>query len=73
MVVANTCLLPARRACCPRDFTWSTGFGTSCDDAETRRCFKIIEYVMASASKCHNTFEAVVAGDMKFLGARYGV
>ena len=24
-----------------RDFTWSTGFGTSCDDAETRRCFKI--------------------------------
>jgi hypothetical protein len=28
---------------------------------------------MASASKCHNTFEAVVAGDMKFLGARYGV
>ena len=56
-----------------RVFTWSTGFGTSCDDAETRRCFKIIEYAMASASKCHNTFEAVVAGDMKFLGARYGV
>ena len=23
---------------------------------------------MASAAKCHDTFEAVVAGDMRFLG-----
>ena len=51
-----------------KDFTWSTGFGTSCDDAETRRCIEIIERAMASAAKCHDTFEAVVAGDMKFLG-----
>ena len=51
-----------------RVFTWSTGFGTSCDDAETRRCIEIIEHAMASAAKCHDTYEAVVAGDMKFLG-----
>ena len=51
-----------------KDFTWSTGFGTSCDDAETRRCIEIIEHAMASAAKCHDTLEAVVAGDMKFLG-----
>ena len=52
-----------------KDFTWSTGFGTSCDDVETRRCIEIIEHAMVSAAKCHDTFEAVVAGDMKFLGA----
>ena len=51
-----------------RDFTWSTGFGTGCDDAETRRCIEIIEHAMTSAAKCHDTFVAVVAGDMKFLG-----
>ena len=51
-----------------KDFTWSTGFGTGCDDAETRRCIEIIEHAMASAAKCHDTLEAVVAGDMKFLG-----
>ena len=44
-----------------KDFTWSTGFGTSCDDAETRRCIEIIEHAMASAAKCHDTFDAVVA------------
>ena len=51
-----------------RDFTWSTGFGTSYDDAETRRCIEIIEHAMASAAKYHDTFEAVLARDMKFLG-----
>ena len=51
-----------------KDFMWSTGFGTSCDDAETRRCIEIIEHAMASAAKCHDTLEPVVAGDMKFLG-----